>query len=645
MSSTEDRAVDAAIAAAAAAAAADMQTGEAPAPSDDADVERDAPAPRRRRSGWDEGPPAGSTALVLASASSGAAIRGEPALTMQVNQQWVGFLIGPGGATLNLVRDKSGASIQIDQETKTQGFSIAKFYGTPEAAAEAQRLVMAKLAEVDPALNTTGQPSGGASTEVQVEQSLVGYLLGKGGETLKGIRTLSGANLVVDQTTKDLGFSVVRIIGSEQAISVAKDLVLNKVGEIKLPENFTSTNGFEYRVDQSKVGWLIGKNGAMVKQIKAVSGATVIIDQSTKEQGFSTVRILPGVGMEAAKQMIETKLKEAREAGLQNAADAAGEDLLVPQHLVGWLIGRNGDTLKAMREQSGATIVLNQNTKDQGYSVIRFAGPHEAIVRARGLIEAKMHEAENRSQAGVAPPGVGPPALPSPPVPPEGEPSLAPSTVLSAAASLIAAVTPGVSPSQITAVTPSASMSQPSQAQPTAPSLEEQLKILSAALQQPAAQSGGSTSIPGGQSLPRGPPRPPEVPRPIGAPSPAVLGGTDVLPAAGSVTPGPGLPGASSVPQRPSLPPRGLSGDPPPRLMASPLPPYRPPVQVAAASGISPPVSLPGAAVVPGRPVGLNALAGVSPLGATARGPVPRAWVPGLAPAAEDPDPIWGVAP
>lgn len=82
-------------------------------------------------------------------------------LTMHVNQQWVGFLIGPRGATLNRVRDLSGASIQIDQETRAQGYSIAKFYGTPEAAAEAQRLVNAKLAEVDPALKPTGPPAGG----------------------------------------------------------------------------------------------------------------------------------------------------------------------------------------------------------------------------------------------------------------------------------------------------------------------------------------------------------------------------------------------------------------------------------------------------------------------------------------------------
>lgn len=243
---------------------------------------------------------------------------------------------------------------------------------------------------------------GGTSAEMQVEQALVGYLIGKGGESLKAMQSASGATLHVDQTSKDQGLSIIRITGSEQAVTLAKTLVDRKISEVKVPavvadSGAANTVAYEYHIDQSYVGFFIGRGGEQVKRIKAQTGATVVIDQSTKDFGYSVVRIMVGPGVEAAKTHIENRLEQAKEATLQNMAPGTAEEMVIPQQLVGWVIGRSGESLRQIKQASGATLVLNQDTKAQGYSIVRFAGEADAVAKAKDFIKRKLGEVEGKT--------------------------------------------------------------------------------------------------------------------------------------------------------------------------------------------------------------------------------------------------------
>mmetsp|Transcript_7079 Transcript_7079/g.10410 ORF Transcript_7079/g.10410 Transcript_7079/m.10410 type:complete len:221 (-) Transcript_7079:170-832(-) len=68
----------------------------------------------------------------------------------------------------------------------------------------------------------------------------------------------------------------------------------------------------------------------------------------------------------------------------------------VPQAMVGWLIGKGGEGLRSVKQASGATVVLNQDTKDRGYSVMRFAGDKEAIAQAKAIIQQRINEADGK---------------------------------------------------------------------------------------------------------------------------------------------------------------------------------------------------------------------------------------------------------
>lgn len=300
------------------------------------------------------------------------------ARTIKIEQQFIGFVIGQGGEQLRQIREACGVTnIQIDQATKDRGFSMAQIFGPQEAADRAARMIIAKLAEIDPRRTPEGD-----FEEIRIEQSMVGLLLGRGGETLKAIKGRSGAAIAIDQSTKDAGYSTMRIIGDEQAKVLARDLIHAKMGEAKGPQ----PGVFEFKVEQSFVGWLIGRGGETVKQIKEQTGAAVVIDQATKDLGYSVVKIMPGPGAEAARSLIETKLAQVEAYG------STIQEIPVDQTAVGLLIGRGGETVRQIKEQSGATMVINQATKDAGYSVVRLGGTPEAIAKAARLVLRKLEE-------------------------------------------------------------------------------------------------------------------------------------------------------------------------------------------------------------------------------------------------------------
>eukprot|EP00913_Durusdinium_trenchii_P027976 g26230.t1 len=74
--------------------------------------------------------------------STGQIPRGPPDLptgTEVIEQKCVAYLIGKGGQALAAINAAAGVSIQIDQSTKSFGWSMANIYGTEEGAAKAIR--------------------------------------------------------------------------------------------------------------------------------------------------------------------------------------------------------------------------------------------------------------------------------------------------------------------------------------------------------------------------------------------------------------------------------------------------------------------------------------------------------------------------
>eukprot|EP00913_Durusdinium_trenchii_P025326 g23776.t1 len=222
-------------------------------------------------------------------------------------------------------------------------------------------------------------PPGAAVVEFKVDQGVVGFLIGKGGETLRSMEVSSTATIKIDQSTKEMGYSMVRITGSQQAVAVAKALCDGRVNE-KPPGaqpfgaggvSDSGNVGWETQIDQSNVGFFIGKQGEP--------------------------------GLREASEMVKYRLDQVKEAAVQRAPAGEYEELSIAQGQVGAIIGKGGETLRQIKAESGAIIVLSQETKGQGFSTVRFAGNFEQVAKAKELVQIRLAEREQQ-QSQDAPP-------------------------------------------------------------------------------------------------------------------------------------------------------------------------------------------------------------------------------------------------
>lgn len=80
-------------------------------------------------------------------------------------------------------------------------------------------------------------------------------------------------------------------------------------------------------------------------------------------------------------------------------ADQLTERLDCPQHVVGRIIGRGGETIRALQSASGAHITINQNVPEGQPRMIEISGPSEPVQRARLMIEELIRSEPGSAQA------------------------------------------------------------------------------------------------------------------------------------------------------------------------------------------------------------------------------------------------------
>ncbi|KAK8651601.1 hypothetical protein V6N13_141198 [Hibiscus sabdariffa] len=167
---------------------------------------------------------------------------------MEVPNAKVGVLIGKAGDTIRYLQYNSGAKIQImrdadaDPDAPTRPVEII---GTLSSINQAEKLINAVIAEADaggsPSLVARGlattQAAGAADQiEIQVPNEKVGLIIGRGGETIKGLQTRSGARIqLIPQHLPEGDGSkerTVRVTGDKKQIEIAREMIKDVMNQI-----------------------------------------------------------------------------------------------------------------------------------------------------------------------------------------------------------------------------------------------------------------------------------------------------------------------------------------------------------------------------------------------------------------------------
>nr|ACL53722.1 unknown [Zea mays] len=158
---------------------------------------------------------------------------------IEVPNSKVGVVIGKAGETIRNLQISSGAKIQITKDIEADSNALTRpveLVGTPGSVDKAEQLIKSVIAEAEaggsPALIArgfgSGQP-GSEQFEMTVPDNKVGLIIGKGGETIKGMQTKSGARIQLIPQHPPEGVTlterIVRVTGNKKQIEAAKDLI------------------------------------------------------------------------------------------------------------------------------------------------------------------------------------------------------------------------------------------------------------------------------------------------------------------------------------------------------------------------------------------------------------------------------------
>ncbi|XP_047001451.1 far upstream element-binding protein 1 isoform X2 [Schistocerca americana] len=312
------------------------------------------------------------------------------------------------------------------QQTTSQPVNNAA--AAVQAAAVAARVAAAAAAGL-PGLGGVGVPGLGAvqNEDIRVPDKMVGLIIGRGGEQISRLQNESGCKIQMAPDSAGMPDRTCTLTGTREAINRAKELIMNIVQQRSRTEgtgsgmgdmNMGSSNHahVEIMVPGPKVGLIIGKGGETIKQLQEKSGAKMVVIQDGPAQEQEKPLRISGdpQKVEYAKQLVYDLIAEkemqafSRGGGGQRGGqggnhnydeyggaggggEAGGDtaEVAVPKAAVGVVIGKGGDMIKKIQNETGARVQFQHQGRDEnpGERKCLLTGKPHQVEQARRRIE------------------------------------------------------------------------------------------------------------------------------------------------------------------------------------------------------------------------------------------------------------------
>lgn len=368
----------------------------------------------------------------------------------KVPDKMVGLIIGRGGEQITRLQAESGCKVQMAADSGGLPERTCTLTGTRQAIEKAKELMTQIINRGGPPLpviDTNHVPDGHTIVEMMIPGPKVGLVIGKGGETIRNLQERAGVKMVLiqdgpQQTTQE---KPLRITGEPDKCDFAKQLIMDLITEKELESlqrgAFDGTNDYgsssgggtggtagqarnthEIMVPRQAVGVVIGKGGDMIKRIQQDSGAKVQFLNVKDEGPEDKVCVVSGSPeqIQAASTFINDLIQSVLVRDQQNVGRGRGRgrgfessgqnfgssgpgggrgnrsDLpevhyAVPANKCGLVIGKGGETVKSINQQSGAYVTLSAlpppNAQEKVF-VVR--GNPQQIEHAKELINERI---------------------------------------------------------------------------------------------------------------------------------------------------------------------------------------------------------------------------------------------------------------
>ncbi|XP_055339407.1 far upstream element-binding protein 1-like isoform X2 [Paramacrobiotus metropolitanus] len=202
---------------------------------------------------------------------------------------------------------------------------------------------------------------------------MVGLIIGKGGENISRIQDSTGAKLQLGQEPQGDKRSCI-IYGTPSAIAKCKEMVneiIEKEGQRHAPVPTGMMGGggpgggmqhslgivtIEVHVPKHKVGQVIGKGGETIRMLQEKARVRMFLIQEV--EAASPTKPIKITGdpdrVEYAKKLVEDMINTPDVGG--PGAGQVQEQIRVPKASVGIVIGKGGETIRDIQNETGARV-------------------------------------------------------------------------------------------------------------------------------------------------------------------------------------------------------------------------------------------------------------------------------------------------
>lgn len=352
-------------------------------------------------------------------------------VTMTVQAEFIGMLIGRGGEVVKQFSKDSGARIEISKTPgeKETGERSIFLSGTHEAIEKAKKMIEDTI---NKAKETRGGTAAPNACTLKVPHDVIGMLIGRGGETIKELKKESGAKIDINKEKPEDTDRIVSISGPPECVEHAKKMIDEMLEKSRDRYSSITVKAMEVSKDAvaiptptalvgpadkvtiliptELIGMLIGKGGETIRTIQKDCGVQMeIMKGDGSNDSKRAVQVTgPTESCARARIQIEEVLGRAREVPAdprkeRESRKDSSYTFDLAAELVGRLIGRGGDTISRIQRETGAKVDVAREARD-GEHAITVKGDPEAVEKAREMIEdvlgqRKKHRRRDRERA------------------------------------------------------------------------------------------------------------------------------------------------------------------------------------------------------------------------------------------------------
>ncbi|KAF6722529.1 Poly(rC)-binding protein 4 [Oryzias melastigma] len=339
-------------------------------------------------------------------------------LRLLMHGKEVGSIIGKKGETVKRIREESGARVNISEGSCPE--RIITISGPTDCVFRAFSMITSKLEEVETThtctstqvhthADLTASVANGTvnnkpplTVRLVIPASQCGSLIGKGGSKIKEIRETTGAQVqVAGELLPNSTEREVTISGGQRAVITCVKLICTVILEsppkgATIPYRPSPTPGsvllggaqvFEAADFGSHPLFSLAQGGMDLQQTYAVQSHyslphSELAKLPVQQQALSAAPVLPG-SLDSSSQ--------------------TSQEFLIPNDLIGSIIGRQGSKINEIRQVSGAQIKIGSQIDSTSDRHVTISGTPIAINLAQYLISSCLETAKSTAQSSSMP--------------------------------------------------------------------------------------------------------------------------------------------------------------------------------------------------------------------------------------------------